>query len=188
MNNSINWHKLLLTIQAEMNMIISSTTKISSYEFMYKLKLLTFLNLIMKFLQITIYNVRMNAHKTIAYTAIKMKKMYDKNYKLIFFKSENKIIFKLHKKYIIIFVKILKFKFCQQYAEKFTVFERIKYLTYRLNLSLLWEIHLIINVTYLKSVSNENDFFKKQFHESDSIILDKGDFNDSDDSESFYEI
>src|SRR5438034_1149803 len=104
---------------------------------MYELKLLTSLNLVMKFSQITIYNVRMNAHKAIAYTAIKMKKMYDRDYKLIFFKSENKIIFKLHKKYIIILVKILKLKFCQQYAEKFTVLERIEYLTYRLNLSSL---------------------------------------------------
>ena len=43
-------------------------------------------------------------------------------------------------------------------------------------------------MTYLKSVSNENDFFKKQFHESDSIILDEDNFNDSDDSESLYEI
>ena len=43
-------------------------------------------------------------------------------------------------------------------------------------------------MTYLKSVSNENDFFEKQFHESDSIILDKNNFNNFDDSESFYEI
>ena len=55
----------------------------------------------------------MNAHEAIAYAAIKMKKMYNKNYKSIFFKSENKIILKFHKKYIIILVKILKFKFCQ---------------------------------------------------------------------------
>ena len=41
---------------------------------------------------------------------------------------------------------------------------------------------------YLKSVSNKNNFFKRQSHESDSIILDEDDFNDSDDSELFYEI
>ena len=43
-------------------------------------------------------------------------------------------------------------------------------------------------MTYLKSVSNKNDFFKRQFHESDSVILDENDFNDFDDSESSYEI
>ena len=43
-------------------------------------------------------------------------------------------------------------------------------------------------MTYLKSVSNKNNFFEKQFHESDSVILDENNFNDSDDSESFYEI
>ena len=80
---------------------------------MYKLKLLTSLNLVMKFSQIAIYNVRMNAHKAIMYTAIKMKKMYDRNYKSIFFKSENKIIFRFHKKYIIALVKVLELKFCQ---------------------------------------------------------------------------
>ena len=43
-------------------------------------------------------------------------------------------------------------------------------------------------MTYLKSALNKNNFFKKQSHESDSIILDKNNFNDSNDSESFYEI
>ena len=43
-------------------------------------------------------------------------------------------------------------------------------------------------MTYLKLVSNKNNFFERQFHESDSIILDEDDFNDSDDSESLYEI
>ena len=43
-------------------------------------------------------------------------------------------------------------------------------------------------MTYLKSVSNKNDFFKRQSHESDSVILDEDDFNDSNDSESFFEI
>ena len=43
-------------------------------------------------------------------------------------------------------------------------------------------------MTYLKLVSNENDFFERQFHESDSVIFDEDDFNDFNDSESFYEI
>ena len=113
MNNSVNWHKLLSTIQAEMNTIISLITEISFYKFMYELKLLTSLNFVMKFSQITIYNIRLNAHEAITYTAIKMKNIYNKNHKLIFFKSENKIIFKFYKKYIIIFTKIIEFKFCQ---------------------------------------------------------------------------
>src|SRR5438034_11488068 len=118
-----------------MNVIISSIMKVSFHELMYELKLLTSFNFVMKFLQITIYSVRINVHEAITYTAIKMKKMYDRNHKSIFFKSENKIIFRFHKKYIIIFIKILKFKFCQQYTKKFTVLERIKYLAYKLNLS-----------------------------------------------------
>ena len=96
-----------------MNMIILLIIKVSFHELMYELKLLTFLNLVMKFLQVAIYNIRLNAHEVIAYAAIKMKKIYDRNYKSIFFKLENKIIFKFYKKYIIIFVKILKFKFYQ---------------------------------------------------------------------------
>ena len=96
-----------------MNVIISSIMKVSSHELMYELKLLTFLNLVMKFSQIAIYSVRLNMHKAIIYAAIKIKKMYDKNYKLIFFKSENKVIFKFHKEYIIALIKILEFKFCQ---------------------------------------------------------------------------
>src|SRR5436190_19322085 len=120
-----------------MNMIILLIMKISFYELIYELKLLTFLNFIIKFSQITIYNIRINVHETIIYAIIKMKKMYDRNHKLIFFKSKNKVIFKFHKKYIIILVKILKLKFYQQYAKKFTIFEKIKYFTYKLNLSLL---------------------------------------------------
>ena len=87
--------------------------KVLFYKLMYELKLLTFLNLVMKFLQIAIYSVRMNVHKAIMYTTIKIKKMYDRDHKSIFFKSEDKIIFRFHKKYIIILVKVLEFKFCQ---------------------------------------------------------------------------
>src|SRR5438046_850328 len=108
-----------------MNIVISLIMKVSSHELMYELKLLTSLNLVMKFSQIAIYSVRLNVHEAIAYAAIKMKKIYDRNHKLIFFKSENKIILKLHKKYTIILVKVLELKFCQQYAGKFTVLERV---------------------------------------------------------------
>src|SRR5438034_6601482 len=100
-----------------MNTVILLTTKISSHELIYELKLLTFLNLVMKFPQIAIYSARLNAHKAIAYAAIKMKKMYDRDHKSIFFKSEDKVILRLHKEYIIILVKVLEFKFCQQYTE-----------------------------------------------------------------------
>ena len=93
-------------------MIILSTTEVSSHELMYELKLFTLFNLVMKFLQIAIYSVRVNVHKAIMYTAIKMKKMYDRNHKSIFFKSEDKIILRLHKEYIIALVKILELKFC----------------------------------------------------------------------------
>ena len=68
------------------------------------------------------------------------------------------------------------------------IFKRIKHLTYRLNLSSSWKIHLIINITYLKSVSNKNDFFKRQFHESDSITFDENNSDDSNDFESLFEI
>ena len=40
----------------------------------------------------------------------------------------------------------------------------------------------------MKSVSNKNDFFERQFHEFNLIIFDKDDFNDSDDSELLFEI
>ena len=118
-----------------MNTVILLTTEVSFHEFMYELKLLILLNLVMKFLQIAIYSIRLNVHEAITYAAIKMKKMYDRDYKSIFFKSENKVIFRLHKEYIIALVKVLKLKFCQQYAEKFTILEKIEHLAYKLNLS-----------------------------------------------------
>src|SRR5947207_12274337 len=97
-----------------MNVIILLITEISSYKLIYKLKLLTFFNLVMKFLQVIIYSVRLNAYKIITYIIIKMKKMYNRNYKLFFFffKLKKKIIFIFLKKYIIAFIKILEFKFC----------------------------------------------------------------------------
>ena len=90
-----------------MNVVISSIMKISSHKLMYKLKLLTSLNLVMKFSQIAIYSIRINVHEAITYAIIKMKKMYDRNHKSIFFKSENKVIFRFHKKYIIALIIII---------------------------------------------------------------------------------
>ena len=40
----------------------------------------------------------------------------------------------------------------------------------------------------MKSVSNENDFFERQSHESDSIILDKNNSDNFNNSESLFEI
>src|SRR5438046_1213690 len=99
-NKFIKKKKLILRFFI-LNIIKLLIMTISFYELIYELKLITLLNYIIKFSQITIYNIRINVHETITYAIIKMKKIYDRNHKLIFFKLKNKIIFKFHKKYII---------------------------------------------------------------------------------------
>ena len=81
----------------------------------------------------------------------------------------------LHKKYFIALTEVLDLKFSQQYTDFLTVLKRIDHLVYKLKLLSSWNIHNIVSVVYLESITSEKDSFSRNSHESDSVITEDHD-------------
>ena len=141
----------------------------------------------MNILNSSFFNVHIDTQEVIAFTAMSIKKHYDKKHISKFFSSDDKIILHLHKRYTISLIKRLEKKFTQQYADHFTVLKQVDCLVYKLDLSQSWEIHLIISIVYLESVSKNDDFFDRHSDKSDLIIIEQNDINEND-SVSSYQI
>ena len=141
----------------------------------------------MNILNSSFFNVHIDAQEIIVFAAMSIKKHYDKKHISKFFSSDDKITLHLHKRYTISLTKKLEKKFTQQYANYFTVLKQVDHLAYELDLSQSWEIHSVINIIYLESVSKNNDFFSRHFNKSDLIII-KQNSADENDSVSSYQI
>ena len=76
--------------------------------------------------------------------------------------------------------KKLEKKFTQQYANYFTVLKQVDHFAYELDLSQSWEIHSVINVVYLESVSKNDDLFDRHSDKSDLIIIKQNSINEND--------
>ena len=83
----------------------------SFYKLIYNFKLSITLNLNIILFIIFLFNLQVDAEKTINFAVIIIKKYYDKTYKFIFFKFSDKVYLKLYKEYIIALIKILRKKF-----------------------------------------------------------------------------
>ncbi len=104
-----------------------------------------------------------------------MKNFYDKRHQFLDIKFDDHVLLRLHKEYDIPTTKILEKKLFDQYAELFKILERIKNLTYRLNLSQHWKIHSVISITQIESISNSSfdSFHWSRSKKSESVHMKK---------------
>ena len=111
----------------------------------------------------------------IVFAQMSVKHHYDKSHQSFYMKSKNYVYIRLHKKYNISIIVILKFKYNQQYARFFRILKKIDRLIYRLKLSIHWRIHFVFFVTQLKSCSDStaNFFNRSRSNHSNSIFVEK---------------
>ena len=75
----------------------------------------------------------------------------------MFFRVNDFVNFRLHRKYSVLVIKLKKIK--QQLINLFKIIKRINRLTYEFKLSINIKIHNVIFVTYLKFIINSRDDF-----------------------------
>ena len=111
----------------------------------------------------------------IVFVQMSVKHHYDKNHQSFYMKSKNYVYIRLHKKYDISTIVILRFKYNQQYVESFRILKKIDRLTYRLKLSTHWRIHFVLFMTQLKSCfdSIANFFSRSRLNHSNFVFVEK---------------
>ena len=76
---------------------------------------------------------------------------------------------RLHYKYEILNLNNRKLHY--QKVDSFQIFEKMKFLVYRLKLSLIMKIHLVVLIVQLKSVSNNDSY--ERFHNTNPLFIKK---------------
>ena len=177
-NSNINWVEILSTLQTQLNNAFNVIINRSFNEMIYEFKLRDVLIvLIRKFIKIDDINFERFRHQRKAidvtlYVMIKIKIVYDSRHTFLLFKSNDKAFLRLHKRYTL-FNKF-NAKLFNQRVDSFFVKRRIKCLIYELNLSSRWQIHLVIFVIQLKSISLEKNFYQRlKFDFSNEIEIEK---------------
>ena len=190
MKNLIEWSKMLLKIQRHINNSVFVTIDKSFNEVVYDFTSMQTVDL-WKFVivdeisrqslidEVTFFVVaraRVKVADFIVFVQIKIKRHYDEKHKSMHMRESDYAFIKLHKKYDISFIAILKFKYSQQYVDFFRILKRVNRLIYRLNLSAHWKIHSILFIVQLKLTSSlHNDFFRRSKSDHSKSIFVKSD-------------
>ena len=199
MNNSIDWSKILFRLQRHFNNSHSVITRKTLNETSYEFTSLQSLNMLRQFATSDLtddlkesfvidnrksfaeisFNVvtraRFEVTDVIAFAQMTSKYYYDRKHQLLFMKTDDYALIRLHHDYNISTIEVLDKKLSQQYVDSFKILEKIDNLTYRLKLSNHWRIHSVLFVTQLKSVSSsmKNFFNRSRLNQSDSVFVEK---------------
>ena len=199
MNNSADWPKILLRLQRHFNNSHSVTTRKTPNETSYEFTSLQSLNMLRqlatsdltgdlkesfavdsrKSFAETSFSAAARARSevtdVIAFAQMTSKYYYDRKHQLLFMKTDDYALIRLHHDYNISTIEVLDKKLSQQYVDSFKILEKIDNLTYRLKLSNHWRIHSVLSVAQLKSVSSSmNDFFNRsRSNQSDSVFVEE---------------
>ena len=161
MKNFIKWSKVLFKIQKHINNSVFVIIDKSFNEIVYNFTSVQTVNL-WKFVVVDVVNsqsfideisffvavrVRVKIVDFIVFAQIKIKRHYDEKHKLMHMRKNDYALIRLHKKYDISFIVVLKFKYNQQYVDSFRILKRVNRLIYRLNLSSHWRIHSVLFIT-----------------------------------------
>jgi hypothetical protein len=166
-NFETDWVSAIFMIQSNFNNAFNVFTRLCSNQLIYdfkvrnifssliaekfentsRFKILNLLN------QIRLRN-RQETTDVVSFVNAKIKIIHDRRHKSLFLNSEKKAFLRFHKKYNLF--EVINRKLSQQRCDSFTVKRRVKRLTYKLELSKTWRIHLVIFVTQLESTLDDS--------------------------------
>jgi hypothetical protein len=177
MTNIKKWSRTLFIIQFHMNNSIFSLEKTLN-EIVYEFISIQFFDLTKEnnsSQEDYVTLMRKKIFDVIAWTQMQMKHHYDRKHQSLNLKIDDHVLLRLHKEYNISSAAILSRKLSQQYVDSFRILEKIENLAYRLSLSKHWNIHFIIFIAQLESISNSIiDFYNRsRSNESKSIHVEE---------------
>ena len=100
-----------------------------------------------------------------------MKIHYDKIYQSLVLQKKDQIFIKLYTEYKISSLK--NSKLSNQRVDLFKILEVYEQLTYRIEISKFWFIHLVISIAILKSTFREKNSYNRSREKEQSILKDK---------------
>ena len=122
--------------------------------------------------------VRSEVADVIAFAQMVSKYYYDRKHQLLFMKTGDYALIKLHHGYNISAIEVLGKKLSQQYIGSFKVLEKVGNLAYRLKLPDHWRIHSVLFIAQLESVpSPMDDFFNRSRPDQPDSVFVEGDTN-----------
>jgi hypothetical protein len=179
--SNANWISAISLIQASLNNSLNAAIELSSNEITYEFKIRDILFFliteiientprfkILKLLNQTRLRNRQEATNVVSFANVKVKIIHDKRHRSLFLNSKKKVFLRLHKEYNL--SEIINKKLSQQKCDSFTVKRRVERLTYELELSKTWRIHLVIFVTQLESASDDS-YKRSKSNYSDFIFV-----------------
>ena len=183
--NCKNVTKLFFFIHIMMNNFQNVIIKLSFHEILYEFKMLKTVDLLNNDqirkrakndnLFTTMKNeknmLRKKIDDAINFAQTMQKIRYNNKHKKLILKKQNKMFLKLHKKYTQSDLKNRKFD--KQRIDLISVLIKIKKLVYKLNILNIWKIHFVVSVTYLKSASEKENFYKKNQSNLNQLKLKK---------------
>lgn len=187
--NTIDFFKLLSSIQAMKNNSANATTSVSSNESLYDFKILKTTDLLNNDLAkaramndnpATSIKKERNILKketkdAINYDQVMIKIRYDSRHKLIDLKINQKIFIRLHKGYNQ--SGLSNRKFSKQRIGPIAIIDKMGRLAYKLDIPFTWKIHSVISITYLKSALLEKNPYQREPTESSPIEIEKKEDN-----------
>ena len=165
LNNFRNWSSVIDALQRNFNNSITSTDKFFN-EICYEFTSLQNSDLVRSVASeiFSFDKFKLIVQNSIAMTQMTTKRIYDRNHQVIQIIVENWTLIRLHKKYNMSTIIILEKKLSQQYVQFFKIIQKIKNLTYKLQIFETWEIWSIFAISQLKSsqLSSSDSFQRTQ--------------------------
>ena len=181
-NPNFEWKEILSALQLNLNNNVNVIIDIFSNEVALKFKSREIFTIVINKKLIVESNVthffhdkflfRQKAADITSFATTKIKIKYDDKHKILRFRLDEKIYFRLHHEYRLLFKS--NRKLFNQKTDSFTIKKKVDRLTYELKLSLKWKIHFVISVQQLKSASIKTDFFQKsRFDHLEKVEIEK---------------
>ena len=153
-NLDLKWKEIFLAFQFNLNNSVNAVINISSNEIVLKFKSREIFTVVINKKLIVELSVthffdnkfifKQKIADVISFVATKVKIIYDNKHKILRFRLDEKIYFRLHHEYKLSFK--LNRKLFNQKTNFFTIKRKVDKLTYELKLSSKWKIHFVIFV------------------------------------------
>ena len=179
-NSDENWKVFAIRLRETLNNAKNAFTRLFSNKMTYEKSLknaLSLIELIKKNIDFAVQRIknRKNAIESIAFANAKMKVRYDEIHQSLVLQKRDQIFIKLHTEYKISSLK--NSKLSNQRIDSFKILEAYEQLTYRLEISKFWFIHLVISIAMLKPASREKNSYERP-REKEQLALEDQETND----------
>ena len=190
-SKNTNWLAILLYLTISHNNVTNVTIDFALNELIYDFRINDTLNMLKNLFAENYFRLRQikreSAKKIMIFANVMHKRRYDEVHIDIQFKIDEYAFLKLHADYTI--SDLSNHKLNQQRVDSFKIIDRIDTLTYRLELSFVMQIHLVIFIAQLKFASSSNsDSYQRSRSNNSSSITTKNDDSDDFTQTSNYEI